>query len=385
MISPEIEVIDLDVFTSDGKVVKAKSSGNVLRGFEKAFIGKEALKLYEILPRVLATCSQSHIYAYASPFLEDKKVIETMVMLEIVESHLRHPYAYWFPHLKLGAEYDFPSGGKFRKVSYYSRKIREVMERIGGKWPHTKHLSEKVNVQLKGEDLKEVVDFVEKEMLGMPLGDFLEVKDLGEMRKGDVGLLVDKAYESVFWNNGVNNYITVGFPFGANFEVSKLRDEGLRVTYDSKPVEVGPLAQALTFDELARKYHEKLGPSPLLREISRFKIIAKLLTLLYHDADLSSSTLRIPDGEYMGLVESIRGSLLHAFKIDNGKVRNYNILQPTTIIASPGGALERSVIGIPVDGIPLAVSSLDTCFVTKVNIYDENNRLIGSKRIGGFC
>ncbi|TRM89720.1 hypothetical protein DJ526_08100 [Sulfolobus sp. A20-N-G8] len=78
-------------------------------------------------------------------------------------------------------------------------------------------------------------------------------------------------------------------------------------------------------------------------------------------------------------------SLLHTFKIDNGKIENYNILQPTTIIASPGGVLERSVIGIPIDGIPLAVSSLDTCFVTKVNIYDENNRLIGSKRIGGFC
>jgi len=384
VISPSLEVIELDVFTEEGKVVDAKSKGNSLRGFEKAFRGKDASTLHEALPRMLATCSQSHVLAYTKPFQEDAGVSETLVKLEIIESHLRHPYAYWFPHLKLGDEYDFPSGEKFKRVSYYSRKVRELMERIGGKWPHLDYLTQRKKVRISREELKEIVAFVEGEVLGMGLNEFLEAKELEELNKGDVGKLVERAYSSLFWNNGLKNYLTVGFPFHSNFEKDKLEDRGLVVLYDGKPVEVGPLAQALTFDELVKKYHDKYGPSPLLREISRMKVMAKLLLSLY-DVEFESKGFSIRSGHFLSAVESIRGSLIHSFSVDKmGKIVDYVILQPTTIISSPGGALERSVIGVPLEGIPLAVSSLDTCFVTKVNVY-EGNRLLWSKRIGGFC
>ena len=96
------------------------------------------------------------------------------------------------------------------------------------------------------------------------------------------------------------------------------------------------------------------------------------------------------DGNYISFAESIRGSLIHKYEIEKGRITSYKIIQPTTFIASPKGALESAVIGLPIKDpknpteLSLTVSSLDTCFVTMVRVY-ENDKLVTTKRIGGFC
>jgi len=91
----DLEVIDLDVEIREGEIVRAKSSGNKLRDFDKVLIGKRANRLYDLLPRILATCSQSHILAYTQAGSSTKEVTQTSTLLEIIESHVKHPYAFY--------------------------------------------------------------------------------------------------------------------------------------------------------------------------------------------------------------------------------------------------------------------------------------------------
>ncbi|MEM1600317.1 MAG: nickel-dependent hydrogenase large subunit [Sulfolobaceae archaeon] len=384
----KIEVIDINVFIKDGVVVRAESSGNKLRGFERSFIGKNFSELIDIVPRTLATCSQAHIYALTKNMKGFEKTRALLLKLEIVESHLKHPYIYWFPNLDLGKDYDFPQGSKYRRIIYCSKLIRNLMEKIAGKFPHNSYLKDKRDIYFKKEELSEILQIIEKEVFGMSLNEFLELEDFEEL-KGDVRLLYDKAKDLLYFTSGIRNYLVVGFPFVSSFDYSKLCDYGTEIEYEGKKVEVGPLAQALTFDPLVKKYYSKIGPSPLLREIARMRIIAKLLTSLedfFEFGDLEE----IQDGEFINTVESIRGSLIHHFEIKNKLVKYYKIIQPTSIIASRGGALEKAIEGLRINNVKnpveltLVVSSLDTCFVSRVRLI-QDGKIVSEKRIGGLC
>jgi len=380
----DIETIELRVEIEKNVVTKVTSSGNRLRGYERAFVGKDPIELLRIIPRVLSTCSQSHVLAYAEAVAEPgnwEEASRIMAILEIVESHMKHPYAYWFPYLG-GEEYSFPSGIKFRRISEATRKVRTLMEKVGGKWPSVGHLSPGAGVRFRLQDLIDVIKVFQEQTIGMDLDSFLELSDLEELR-GDSALL-NKVEP---WRAGLKRYLVIGFPFRGDFSPHLITDEGNTVTYSGQTVEVGPLAQALSVDPLIRKLHHMWGPSPLLRELSRLRIVAFLLREL-RDVDLVSEGVKIRGGG-VGGVESIRGSLIHIVDLGE-KVRDYRIVQPTTFNASPGGALEKAVQGIPINDprspweISLAVSSLDSCFVTQVEVFNEG-KFVLSKRIGGFC
>ncbi|ABP95092.1 MULTISPECIES: nickel-dependent hydrogenase large subunit [Metallosphaera] len=379
MLNPlALDTIDLKVKISDGKVVYAKSSGNKLRGYERMFIGKDPRELPDIIPRVLSTCAQSHTFAYIKAVGNNNLDLigNLMVSLEIIESNIKHPYAYWLPYLG-GVEYEFPGGKKFRKVSHASRKIRAIMEKIGGKWPSVDYVKKGTKLSFTREELKDVISFLESDMLGMSLQDFLGIKELEELR-GDIRYL-----NAEYWRAGLGRYASAW----AQLDVSKIDDQGDRVLYDGTLVEVGPLAQALTFDDMIVKLHRDMGPSPLLRELARVRVAAKLILGL-QDLEIESEGLHIR-GDGIGYLESIRGVLVHQVKVKD-KVVEYRVIQPTTFNASPGGALENAVLGIPVRNyrnpweISLAVSSLDSCFITNVEVYLDDKYLF-TKRVGGFC
>lgn len=382
----DLEAISLRINIENNVVVSAQSSGNKLRGYEKAFINKKVREVQDIIPRVLATCSQSHVSAFAraiSIINHNSEILSRIaVSLEIIESHIKHPYVYWFPYIG-DRNYDFPTGERFKRIIPFSKKVKEIMEKIGGKWPSTNYLNKGFKVKLSKDDIEFLRKVVEEEVIGMKIEEFLSINNIDEL-KGDLALLKKVPY----WTAGIGKYLVVGFPFSATIDLSKLKDTGLDVTYNGDHVEVGPLAQALTFDGMVKSLHNKYGPSPLLREISRIKVACKLLSELT-DFDGETDGYEIL-GSGIGMIESIRGSLLHKVSIKDDKVNDYAIIQPTSFNASPGGALEYAVKGIPVKDpknpweISLAVSSLDSCFVTEVSIY-EGSKLISKKRIGGFC
>ncbi|BCS93148.1 nickel-dependent hydrogenase large subunit [Metallosphaera javensis (ex Sakai et al. 2022)] len=379
MLNPlAMDTIDLKVKIRDNMIAYASSSGNKLRGYERMFIGKDPRELPDIIPRVLSTCAQSHTLAYIRAVGDNNMdpIGNLMVSLEIIESNIKHPYAYWLPYLG-GTEYEFPGGMKFRKVSHIARKIRTVMEKIGGKWPSVEYVRKGARLTFKRDELKEVIDFLEREMLGMSLQEFLEIEELEEL-KGDLRHL-----NTGYWRAGLGRYISAW----TYLDISKIEDRGDSILYEGAPVEVGPLAQALTFDKMTIKLHRDMGPSPLLRELARVKVAVKLILEL-KDLEMESEGLAIR-GDGIGYLESIRGVLIHQVKLGN-RVIDYNVIQPTTFNATPKGALENAVLGIPVSDyknpweISLAVSSLDSCFITNVEVYLDDKYLF-TKRVGGFC
>lgn len=85
----------------------------------------------------------------------------------------------------------------------------------------------------------------------------------------------------------------------------------------------------------------------------------------------------------VGLAEAPRGALAHFIKIENNRVKNYQMVVPTTWNASPRdeqgnlSAYEASLIGTPVHDpkVPLeilrTIHSFDPCLACAVHLYDE--------------
>ena len=90
----------------------------------------------------------------------------------------------------------------------------------------------------------------------------------------------------------------------------------------------------------------------------------------------------------IGLVEAPRGALSHFIVIEDKKIKNYQLVVPTTWNASPRdlqgkrSAFEESLIGTPVadSKVPLEVlrtiHSFDPCLACAVHVYDENGTTI---------
>jgi len=89
------------------------------------------------------------------------------------------------------------------------------------------------------------------------------------------------------------------------------------------------------------------------------------------------------EAQGFGLSEAPRGALAHFVKIENNRVKNYQMIVPTTWNASPRdergnlSAFESSLIGTPVHDpkIPLeilrTIHSFDPCLACAVHLYDE--------------
>lgn len=90
----------------------------------------------------------------------------------------------------------------------------------------------------------------------------------------------------------------------------------------------------------------------------------------------------------VGLTEAPRGALAHFIVIENNKVKNYQLVVPTTWNASPRdkngvlSAYESALIGTPVHDpkLPLeilrTVHSFDPCLACAVHLYDEDGKYV---------
>lgn len=90
----------------------------------------------------------------------------------------------------------------------------------------------------------------------------------------------------------------------------------------------------------------------------------------------------------VGLTEAPRGALAHFVVIENNRVKNYQMVVPTTWNASPRdekgilSAYESALIGTPVHdpNIPLeilrTIHSFDPCLACAVHLYDENGKYV---------
>lgn len=162
--------------------------------------------------------------------------------------------------------------------------------------------------------------------------------------------------------------------------------------YDNNVVEVGPLARLLVDrDPLIVDLYNKLGPSVYTRMLARFHEIAKFIPLIrtwLEEIDTSKPFYKKPSpcktGRGFGLIEAPRGSLGHWSIVENEKIKNYQIITPTTWNASPRdylgnpGAIEQALIGTPIEDeqnpieVLHVVRSFDPCLVCTVHTLKGN-------------
>ncbi|MDH4127450.1 MAG: nickel-dependent hydrogenase large subunit [Spirochaetota bacterium] len=98
--------------------------------------------------------------------------------------------------------------------------------------------------------------------------------------------------------------------------------------------------------------------------------------------------------EGVGMTEAPRGALAHWIRIEDKKIKNYQLVVPTTWNASPRdannikSAYEEALIGVPMKNIdqPLeiirTIHSFDPCLACAVHLYDPNGQHIHQIKVG---
>ena len=165
-------------------------------------------------------------------------------------------------------------------------------------------------------------------------------------------------------------------------------------------LEAGPLARQLVaggthgeswqhHDPLVLDMFKKLGgASVMLRHFARMHECVKL----YRQAERCLKEFRLndpwyqkpteKDGRGWGATEAIRGALCHWIDVQGGKIKNYQIIAPTTWNVGPRdgkgirGPIEEALMGAPIADAsdPVEVGhvarSFDSCLVCTVHAHD---------------
>jgi Ni,Fe-hydrogenase I large subunit len=168
-------------------------------------------------------------------------------------------------------------------------------------------------------------------------------------------------------------------------------------------LEAGPLARQIVaggthgeawqhYDPLVLDMYRKMGgASVLLRHFARMHECAKI----YREIERNLRELRLNDPWYIkpterdgrgwGATEAIRGALCHWIEVRGGKIKNYQIIAPTTWNVGPRsgsdarGPMEEALIGTPIADPhdPVEVGhvcrSYDSCLVCTVHAHDATS------------
>ncbi|SNZ16600.1 nickel-dependent hydrogenase large subunit [Hydrogenobacter hydrogenophilus] len=185
-----------------------------------------------------------------------------------------------------------------------------------------------------------------------------------------------------------------------------------RYLIDGKPVplEAGPLARQVVagyeeaksacsaagciehaIDPLFKNIVSKIGPSVMVRVLARMHEAVKyykwvkewLAKVDFKDDRFYKKPKELPEGKGFGATEAARGALADWIVIENGKIKNYQIITPTAWNIGPKdskgqmGPIEKAIVGAPIknpeDPIEVAhvARSFDSCLVCTVHVYDR--------------
>jgi uptake hydrogenase large subunit len=199
---------DLEVrLEIDGERVRsAQVVSPMYRGFEPMLHGRDPMDALVIVPRICGICSVSQSLAAARALADVAGVqpppngalaFNLMAATENVADHLTHFYLFfmadftraiyaarpWFAE----AQRRFaPQGGEQVRAAVAARqRWLEIMGLLGGRWPHTHSLAvggssraieaaERLRLLAKVRELRR---FLERELLGGPLDNFLDLPD----------------------------------------------------------------------------------------------------------------------------------------------------------------------------------------------------------------
>lgn len=172
--------------------------------------------------------------------------------------------------------------------------------------------------------------------------------------------------------------------------------------YNGEAAEVGPLARAImnanpanlphqTKDPLFGDIFKKMGANVFVRSLSRMHEMTSLYCNIHEwlgQINLDEEFYCKPterDGQGFGATEASRGALAHWIDIEDGVIKNYQIIAPTTWNVGPKdeqdrpGAIESALTGLEIEDendpveVGLVARSFDSCLVCTVHAHDNKS------------
>lgn len=231
--------MEIEVKVENHKVVDAKSSGLLFRGFEKMLIGRSPLDAIYFTERICGICSTAHAMTSTMalenalkvyPNENDRMLRDIIHGWEFIQNHIRHFYLYTLPDfivtpeiqpvyskgnydLRLPKDLNKKLSDDYIKAIKYSRMAHEGLAVLGGKAPHNHGIfvggvTEKINAS-KFIHLKSIALQIKKFIVNDMLEDVYIIadyyKDYFSMGKGYSNLMSYGVFNGYKDNN--LNYI----------------------------------------------------------------------------------------------------------------------------------------------------------------------------------
>lgn len=382
------------------------------RNIENILKGKSAQDALVINPRVCGICGHAHLIAtvqalescYENLELSNKaKIIRELTLnFELIQNHFKWFYLTMLPL--------FGHKQQVLKATYPSQLMAKAIALFGGQYPHTSYaivggvvceITEMDIIKLQ-HYIDETVKFMEKNLLKVDTQSFLACKNVDNILKaeGDLAEILrqikqeklvsyGKSYDR-FIAFGANSYFKKGKSLKTrvnhNISVDDVQESQKKssfaknVSYKDKYYEVGPLSRAMIKKTaLIKDAHRKYGDSILSRILARICEVSQLLKHskeLIDRLDLSEESYIKPSininelsGRGYSAVEAARGTLIHKVKLENGVIKDYQIITPTQWNLSGGtkqkqGISQKAMVGLTDTKIAeLVFKSFDVCSV----------------------
>ncbi len=366
---------------------------------------------------------------------------EIVLACETLADHLTHFALFFMPDFAhptyrgrawfetVAARFGDSSGGSSARLLAARTRLLDLMGLFAGKWPHTLALqpggttkaidaAERMRALSLLAECREVMEAV---LYGGPIGAIGEIASrstLDSWTGGDFGLFLTLARDlnldalgrgpAAFLSQDAGTCVIDGQ--SVPFDPAGVREDLASSWYhgetepdadkagayswckaprlNGRAMEVGALARAITSgDPLALDLVAGRGGTVRDRVVARLIEAARLLDRI--GAAIRALTPGEPfciephlpaDGEAHGLVEAARGTLGHWIRVENGVIRRWQVIAPTTWNFSPRdatgqpGPLEQALAGTPAigdDGTPIAVQhvvrSFDPCMACTVH------------------
>ncbi|MBE0478379.1 nickel-dependent hydrogenase large subunit [Candidatus Aerophobetes bacterium] len=427
--------LEIKVSLDDSKVVDSYCSGTAFRGFENLLKGKSVMDCLGFVCRICGVCGVSHSIAASKAM---KKIFGVKVpqngylcknislATEIVLNQLGHFYLLFAPDLtdkryschplypEVAKRFSALSGTSYKHFIHARRKLLVIMGLFAGKWPNTlavhpggvtKTLNKSELIRCLGS-LVEFRNFLEQNLLGCDIDDWLEKKNLKDIESlcsqnnyhSDLGIfakfgkeiglpLLGKSTGKFLCYSGYENaqgksLYKSGFYNSAIYplEVEKITEEqsfsffeGEKAhpfegftepfvekkkayswvkspRYSGEVVEVGPLSRmVINEDSLISDLFEKMGSNVYSRVLARLheaifltSKIGEWLKRVNPNKPFYNKVGNIKRSKGEGLIEAARGALGHWIKVEKGYVKNYQIITPSSWNFSP-----RDSLGVP--------------------------------------
>jgi Ni,Fe-hydrogenase I large subunit len=368
----------------EGKVDFATVAFTHFRGMENILKGKSALDALVITPRVCGICGHAHLMATARALedayrnaghpvtltLKAQKIREFTLLMEMVQNHFKWLYMVILPQLaklRVSQEQVRPLKG-----AYAASLATKAIATFAGQWPHSSYMlpggvtCDPTHMELfqAQNHLSQLIDFFEKESLGISLEAFLafeSCKDFNEL-SCDIARLESDLITADMHHKGMakDQFLVMGVHgftkvakckktriFGVENKHVSIEDAYVpqsksyakNALYKGEYYESGPLARMMTQAlPVIRNMHRRYKDSAYTRIMARIFELAYVLNYakgLLSDVDvMQTSVVQLPDiknisTDGVGVVEAPRGPLLHKVSLKQGVIQKYTIITPT--------------------------------------------------------